>query len=334
MGVTLRTAVTLILATAWISLGARAADAARYKLRYGAAFSTINSIYSLPVFIARRQGFFAREDVSLDVVVPLPGGSERQIAALHDDTADIAHVATPFLIKAALAGSDAVAIAAEFANPIYSLVAKPAIGSFADLRGKLIGMADETGSIAISMRRLMAQHGLKPNDVRIKVIPGTPARLSCLQDGDCDAVPLGQPQDLAAAGAGFRVLGLSTDAVPELLYTVTAVRRSYAEAHPDAITHYVRALAQSFRFIRDPDNRDAVVAAIVEETKVATAIARATIALYLDPDRGALPKQGEISMTGLTNVIEMLGAAGTLKPPLPPAARFVDLHYLRAAGIP
>jgi NitT/TauT family transport system substrate-binding protein len=330
MRVALRIASALVLAM----LGAGMADAASYKLRYGAAFSTINSIYSLPIFIARRQGFFAREGVSLDVVVPLPGGSERQIAALHDDTADIVHVATPFLIKAALAGSDAVAIAAEFANPIYSLVAKPAIASFADLRGKLVGMADETGSIAISMRRLMAQHGLKHDDVRIKVIPGTPARLSCLQNGDCDAVPLGQPQDLAAAAAGFRVLGLSTDAVPDLLYTVTAVRRTYAEAHPDAITHYVRALAQSFRFIRDPANRDAVVVAIVEETKVTPAVARATMALYLDPDRGALPKQGEIGMAGLSNVIAMLGEAGTLKPPLPPAARFVDLRYLRAAGIP
>jgi hypothetical protein len=58
------------------------------------------------------------------------------------------------------------------------------------------------------------------------------------------------------------------------------------------------------------------------------------MALYLDPDRGALPKQGEIGMAGLSNVIAMLGEAGTLKPPLPPAARFVDLRYLRAAGIP
>ena len=36
------------------------------------------------------------------------------IAALHDDWVDVTHVATPFLIGAALAGSDAVAIAAEF----------------------------------------------------------------------------------------------------------------------------------------------------------------------------------------------------------------------------
>ena len=65
------------------------------------------------------------------------------------------------MIQAALKGSDAVAIAAEFNNPIYSLVAKPEIKSYADLKGKLLGMAAETGSITISIRKLMAMNGLQ-----------------------------------------------------------------------------------------------------------------------------------------------------------------------------
>ena len=150
----MRVAIRIAIASLMTALCAAPAAAERLKLRYGAAYSTIDSIYALPIEVARRQGFFTQEELDVDVVVPLPGGSERQIAALYDDTADIVHVATPFLIKAALGGSDAVAIAGEFANPIYSLVAKPEIKTFADLRGKLIGMADEAGSIYISMGRL------------------------------------------------------------------------------------------------------------------------------------------------------------------------------------
>ena len=41
-----------------------------------------------------------------------------------------------------VSGRTPVLIAAEFANPIYSLVARPEY-RFADLRGKLIGLADE-----------------------------------------------------------------------------------------------------------------------------------------------------------------------------------------------
>ena len=111
--------------------------------------------FRFAICIAQREGFFARE--GLDVtVVPIAGGADKLIDALHDDTVDLTHVATPFLIQAALAGSDAVAIAAEFNNPIYSLVAKPEIKSYADLKGKLLGLAAETGTITISIRKLLA----------------------------------------------------------------------------------------------------------------------------------------------------------------------------------
>src|SRR4029077_9757323 len=126
------------------------AAAQTVNLRYGQAYSAMRSIFSLPISIADREGFFRREGLNFHVVVPIPGGSDKMIDALQDDTADVTHIATPFLIRAALAGSDAVAIAAEFNNPIYSLVAKPEIKSFADLRGKLLGLADEAGSITIS----------------------------------------------------------------------------------------------------------------------------------------------------------------------------------------
>ena len=302
-------------------------------IRYGAAFSMMRSIYALPIVVGQREGLFAKEGLNLDIVVPMPGGSDKMIAALHDDTVDITHVATPFLIRAALAGSDAVAIAAEFNNPIYSLVAKPGIKSFADLKGRLVGLADEAGSIAISTRKLMALHGLEAGDFRVRTAVGTPGRLACLQNGDCDAVPLGQPQDLVAEEAGYRVLGLSTEAVPDFVYTVTAVRRSWAEKNKETVVRYVRALAAAFRFIRDPANRAEVVKIIVDALGVSPAIAQKTMALYLDPDRGVLPQQGEVSGKGLANVIAMMGQAGLLQTPLPKPDRFVDRQYLEAAGV-
>ena len=204
------------------------------KLRYGQAYSSAHSIFSLPISVAQRENLFAREGLDVEVLVPIPGGSDKMIAALHDDFVDLTHVATPFLIRAAMAGSDAVAIAAEFDNPIYSLIAKPEIKTVGDLKGKVVGLADESGTIAISMRKLLGLQGLRPGDFGVKIIEGTPTRWACLHRGDCDAVVLGQPQDLLAMQEGFRLLGVSNDAVARLAYTVTAVRRSWAEAHKDA----------------------------------------------------------------------------------------------------
>ena len=292
----------------------------------------MRSIFSLPVSVAEREGFFRRERLDFSVVIPIPGGSDKMIDALNGDV-DVTHVATPFLIRAALAGSDAVAVAAEFNNPIYSLVAKPEIKSFADLKGKLLGFADPAGTITISTRKLLARHGIREGDIRVRVIEGTPARLSCLKKGECDAVPLGQPQDFLALKEGYRLLGLSNEVVPEFLYTVTAVRRSWADKNKDAVVRYVRGLAAGFKFIRDPANRKAVVKTIVETTKSSAEVAEQTLALYFEPERKVLPKQGEINVKGLAQVIAFMGEAGTIKQPLPTPERFVDLQYLHAAGI-
>jgi hypothetical protein len=96
---------------------------------------------------------------------------------------------------------------------------------------------------------------------------------------------------------------------------------------------YVRALGAAFKFLRDPANRALVIKTIVETTGSSEAIAKQTLALFFEPERGVLPKQAEINVKGLDQVIAFMGDAGNLKAPLPPAERFVDVQYLQAAGI-
>jgi NitT/TauT family transport system substrate-binding protein len=328
----LRKYLKYILAAAMIGAwSVRAARAQTLNLRYAQAYSAAHSIFSLPVSIAQSEGFFAREGLSVQIVTPIPGGSDKMITALHDDWADVTHVATPFLIRAALAGSDAVAVDAEFNNPIYSLIGKPEIKSFSDLRTKLIGLADQAGTISLSMVKLLSIHGLDRGSYGVKIIEGTPARLNCLRRGECDAVVLGQPQDLQAIEDGYALLGRSDEAVPNYLYTVTAVRRSWANGHREAISRFVRAMSATTDFIRDPKNRDRVIKVITETTGVPSDIAGKTLDLFFQPGRHVLPDHAAIDLNGLQEVIAMMGEAGLIGKPLPQAARFVDLQYLRAA---
>jgi ABC-type nitrate/sulfonate/bicarbonate transport system substrate-binding protein len=310
-----------------------AAPAQTLDLRYAQAYSAAHSIFALPVSVAESEGLFAREGLHVQVVIPIPGGSDKMIAALNDDWADVTHVATPFLIRSALAGSDAVAIAAEFNNPIYSLIGKPEIKSFADLRTKVVGLADEAGTVSLSMFKLLAIHGLDRGSFTPKIVEGTPARLNCLHVGDCDAVVLGQPQDLQAIEDGNVLLGRSDEAVPDYLYTVTAVRRSWADTHGEAVSRFVRAMGVADDFIRDPKNRDRVIKVIAETTGASGEIAGETLDLFFEPGRHILPDHAAIDLNGLQQVIAMMGEAGLIGKPLPQAARFVDLRYLRAAGI-
>ena len=322
----------LVMAAAGAGFAHHAAGAVP-TLRYGQAYSAAHSIFSLPISVAERAGLFRREGLKVQVVIPVPGGTDRMIKALYDNWVDVTHIATPFLIHSVMAGSDAAAIDSEFENPVYSLVAKPDIKTYADLRGKLVGLANEAGSISISMRKLLAQHGLNRGSYQVEVEPGTPQRFYCLLHGNCDAVVIGQPQDLEAIAQGYRLLGRSDEAVPKFVYTVTAVRRSWARAHRAALTRFVRAMAAAFRFIRDPGNRIRVIKIIADTTGCSNAIAAQTLDLFLQPGRDVLPKRAEIDVEGVRQVIAMMAGAGLLKPPLPPARRFLDLQFLHAAGI-
>jgi hypothetical protein len=85
--------------------------------------------------------------------------------------------------------------------------------------------------------------------------------------------------------------------------------------------------------MRDVQNRDDVVRVIVDTTGTSEAIARETLRLYFEPDRGVFPKQGEIDVKGFNEVLRVMAEVGELKLPVPPAERFIDLQYLKAAGL-
>jgi len=75
---------------------ARAAE--MITLRYGQNAALAGSLSSLPLTVAERKGFFIREGLHL-VVVPIPGGTDRIVAALDKGEIDAGKNATPYLIN-------------------------------------------------------------------------------------------------------------------------------------------------------------------------------------------------------------------------------------------
>lgn len=333
MGGSMNRGIALIAAAllAVVAAAARPAGAETVTLRYGAIANSARSISSLPLYTAQRRGFLEREGIKLEVV-PLPG-VEHMVNAVEAGNVDVTHTATPYLIQAVLnRGFHTVAVIGGPANTVYSLIAQPAIKSFADLKGKTVGMSLPADTISISTRLLLAKHGLTEPAFATTELVGTPVRSKCLTDGACAAVPLGQPEDILFMRKGFTKLGDSGEVIPELQFNVIAARADWAAAHKDAMVRLARAFADTYRFMADPKNRDDVVAIMAETTNAPADVAREILAFYYEPYRGVMPRQAEISMAGMTKVIALLGESGELKAPLPPAERFVDLTYLKAAG--
>jgi ABC-type nitrate/sulfonate/bicarbonate transport system substrate-binding protein len=299
-------------------------------LRYGQ--NAAAGLSSLPLTIAQRKNFFPREGIDL-VVVPIAGGTDRIVAALDKGEIDAGKNATPYLIQAVLNGSDAVAIMSQTSNPVYSLIGRPDIKTFADLKGKTLGLSTPGDTITLSSLRLLALKQLKMTDFATKVVVGTAARFQCLRSEECAAVPMGQPEDLAAIKEGYPRLAFTYEAGADLLFNVDMTRRAWGEQNKDTLVRFARAMASAYAFMNDPKNRDEAVKIVTETGGVSPAVAAEIFAPYLVPDKNVLPRKGELDLAAFKRVIALMAEVGAIPSPAPGAERFVDLQYLKAAGI-
>ena len=138
-----------LIGTLFLMAALQSADAQTTTLRYGQIPSTVKTISALQFAIAQRKGFFSREGINLEMLL-IEGGADNMMVALNKETVEITRTATPYLIQSVLKGSDGVAIAGETLTPIYSLIAKPEIKTFADLKGKVVGLSLAVDTISIS----------------------------------------------------------------------------------------------------------------------------------------------------------------------------------------
>src|SRR5262245_6710241 len=116
-----------------------------------------------PVYIGIKKGYYAAEDLNLDVVfIQSSANLVQQLTAGSLDIALSTGLADP--IRAIDKGS-AIAISRfEIQAPPYSLMAKPAIKTWADLKGKVISIGGPKDITRIYLERMAIPNGVKPGD--------------------------------------------------------------------------------------------------------------------------------------------------------------------------
>jgi NitT/TauT family transport system substrate-binding protein len=305
-------------------------------LRYGQNKASVKSVSSLDLNVALRKGFLTREGIKLEIV-QAESSTYELIENLNAGKSDITRTDMIYQILDDLKGSDNVAFASEMpAKPSYSLIVKPEIKTYADLKGKLIAISTPVDTITITIQKLLALNGLQPSEYRTVEDDTSTGRADCLTSGRCDGAAVGQPNDfdLINKNLGYHRLGDTSQALADFQFNATAVKRSWGATHKDALVRFVRAWADSFRFIHDPMHRDEVVKILADSTGFPEASARQVLTFYLDEgDKGIVPKQAEVNVKGVDQMIAIMAQADVIHRPLPGAERFVDLQYLQAAGI-
>jgi len=290
---------------------------------------------TLPLWVADAKGFFARENLSV-TLTPTPG-SVYQFQHLSAGDFDIGTTALDNIVAydegegeaplpnpgdfAAIMGGD---------SGFLQLWARPEIGSYADLRGKVLAVDAVRTGFTFVLRRMLQQHGIAPGAYDLVPVGNTPARLARVQQGtDCVGALLSPPFDSAARAAGFKLLDVATDVIGAYQAGVVVARRSWLGSNGETAVRFIRALRSALAWLYTPANRSEAAALLADRTHIAPAAASALLQTLLDPKIG-FERNGAVDSEGVRNVLA-LRSAYTGKP-LNDPSKYLDLSFYRRSG--
>jgi len=230
-------------------------------LRLGAGAAGFNW---LPIFLADRQGLFARQGLRIEV--HRMGSVDKATAAVRSGELDLAITPPEGAIRDCADGGDLRIIAGNVNRLPLSLIAHPRFGRVEELRGKTLGTSSMTEGTALYTMEMLRQHGLHyPEHYRFSVVGVHPARWKALQEGTIDAALQLIPLNFVAIDAGWSNLGEASDYIPEIVFTALIVRQSWASAARDTLVTFLRILQGATERVYDPGN-DAMLLDITRET--------------------------------------------------------------------
>jgi ABC-type nitrate/sulfonate/bicarbonate transport system substrate-binding protein len=219
-----------------------------------------------PIYVGLKQGYYAAQDIKLATVFTLSSNAlVQQLAAGSLDAALSTGIVDP--IYAIDKGAPIAILRLEMVSPPYALLAKPAIASIKELKGKTVMVDGPKGITRLYVERMLAANGVQLGETQTLFAGATSARFSALVAGAIDATILLPPFNFFAESAGFRNLGLSVDYTPELPFTGAVVNRNWAAAHRATLDRLLAVHNQSMAWFLDPRNREPAIALMVEATR-------------------------------------------------------------------
>jgi NitT/TauT family transport system substrate-binding protein len=213
---------------------------------------------------------------------------------------------------------------AGFDQSDFDFVARPEIKSWADLKGKSIGVST-FGSLTDSLvRAALRKHSLEPEkDVQIVQSGGTPNAVQAMKGGQITAAILSRPNSWQLTDEGYTLLGTQASEIAEQWPKhIFIARTDFLDKNPNTVRALLRGHVSAIRLIRA--NRDLGVQAIVDTFKFDRPYAERA---YDDvvtgwDEKGELPAQQYMD-----TFWQIAMATGDVTEPWP-ESKFLDRRYI------
>lgn len=284
---------------------------------------------TLPLHVGVAQGIFSARGV--DVQLSFTPDSKTQRDGLATGRFDVANAAVDNAVAMVEVAKQDVVIVTGGDNGMNQFFVQPHIGSFADLRGKIVIVDAPNTAYALLAKKILLKHGLRDGvDYTVKPVGGGRFRLQAMAEHkEYAAAVLNLPFTIQAEQMGLKSLGSTVDMLGPYQANGAFVRRDWAKANAALLERYIAAYVESLRWARDPAHRAECVAILAKELKLSADVAERTYRQLADPSTGFTP-DAKFDLEGFRNMLalraEMEGGDGAAAP-----EKYYDLSYYERA---
>ncbi len=313
----------IIFITAAIAFSSAACAADRVTMS-----STNPTALEMDQMVARDKGFFARENLEVDVTYMTP---ELVIKALLAGTVDLARSGTHFGLIAATRGGELKVIGGSTYGYAYQVIGQPQFKTLADLKGQKIAGASVASITTTIFKDVMQRQGIPPTAYTILSIGGSGERFQAVASGQVAAsLAEAPPFNFRSVDAGRRVLLNYSDEIKNLQYgSYFASNKSLAQMRP-VLTRFMRAVGQAMRWLNDPANEKEAARIMMERLKIDETVAARTFK-FMVPENKSFRGEGLVDPVGLNEMIRLL-VSDNLIPERKSWETFVDPGFLPVAA--
>lgn len=259
----------IILAIAASTIGSASSLAQQTKLTIG---SSVQSLFSLPLYIADSKGFF--KEAGLDVSVVNFRGGATATPALIGGSVQLQAAGTENLLKLVRQGQPVVAVMGVQSTLNQGIVLRKDLAdklgrkpTIMDLKGLRVGTLARGGTTDMVIRYVLIGAGLKPEvDVKLFPLAGYDRHFAAMQADQIDAtVPVEpvQTQMVDSLGSGSYIVdflkGEGPDTFQDMNWITLQGKKDYIAQNRETVVKVIQAISAAQDFIKDSKNIDEVV---------------------------------------------------------------------------
>jgi ABC-type nitrate/sulfonate/bicarbonate transport system substrate-binding protein len=279
------------------------------------------SLTSMPLFFGKDKGFFARENVDVDLVLMSPPTA---IAALVAGELDFSTTVGAG-ISATMRGLPIRRILYIQQFVTFALMAAPDVKSVRDLVGKSVGATALTDATAIAAREIIKGNGLDPSAVNFFYTQSTESSRTALLSKKITAAMLPPPFAEETQVKGFNRLAEAKDYAPlsgiGLLASSDTLKKN-----PTKAVSVIRAVLRTMAYMRDAKNHSELVDYILKIHKIDSNVAADALATVME----VYSKDGTKPRQAVQNEIDIYREALKITKPLTPE-ELEDMSYQKRA---